>query len=110
MSADQSVRRWAFRNRIGVEVRPLASQPHLESFAANVEEVTIEGVDVFVLRGEFDAFTTPMLGDKLEAAIERGVYEIVIDMCAVTFTDVSTLNRIARAMQEVYRHNGHLVL
>jgi anti-sigma B factor antagonist len=52
----------------------------------------------------------PMLGDRLDAAIERGEYEVVIDMCGVTFVDMSTLNRIVRAMKEVYRHNGHLVV
>jgi anti-anti-sigma factor len=67
-------------------------------------------VDVIVLRGEFDAYSMPLLGDQLDAAIERGDYEFVIDMCAVTFVDMSTLNRIARAMKEVYRHNGHLVV
>jgi anti-sigma B factor antagonist len=67
-------------------------------------------VEVFVLRGEFDAYSMPMLGDQLDAAIERGDYEIVVDMCEVTFVDMSTLNRIVRAMKEVYRHNGHLVV
>ena len=52
----------------------------------------------------------PKLGDQLDAAIERGDYEIVVDMCAVTFVDMSTLNRIVRAMKELYRHNGHLVV
>jgi anti-sigma B factor antagonist len=52
----------------------------------------------------------PILGDQLDAAIARGSYEIVIDMCGVTFVDMSTLNRIVRAMKEVYRHNGHLVV
>jgi anti-anti-sigma factor len=52
----------------------------------------------------------PMLGDRIDAAIERGEYELVIDMCDVTFVDMSTLNRIVRAMKEVYRHNGHLVV
>lgn len=63
-----------------------------------------------MLRGEFDAFSMPLLGDRLDDAIERGNYELVIDMCAVTFVDMSTLNRIVRAMKEVYRHNGHLVV
>jgi anti-anti-sigma factor len=65
---------------------------------------------VFILRGEFDAYSMPRLGEMLDAAIEHGNYELVIDMCAVTFVDMSTLNRIVRAMKEVYRHNGHLVL
>jgi anti-anti-sigma factor len=69
-----------------------------------------DGVEIFAMRGEFDAFAVPMLGDQLDAAIARGVYDMVIDMCEVTFVDMSTLNRIVRAMKEVYRHNGHLVV
>jgi anti-sigma B factor antagonist len=82
----------------------------VDSIAFEVEELSVDGVDVFVLRGEFDAFSMPRLGDRLEAAITRGEYELVIDMCDVTFVDMSTLNRIVRAMKEVYRHNGHLVM
>jgi anti-anti-sigma factor len=65
---------------------------------------------VFVLHGEFDAFSMPLLGDKLDEAIEHARYDFVIDMGAVTFVDLSTLNRIVRAMKELYRHNGHLVI
>jgi anti-sigma B factor antagonist len=82
----------------------------ITSLAFDVELVTVDDVDVFVLRGEFDAYSMPMLGDQLDAALERGEYELVIDMCAVTFVDMSTLNRVMRAMKEVYRHNGHLVV
>jgi anti-anti-sigma factor len=73
-----------------------------------VELITVDDVDVFVMRGEFDAYSVRMLGDLLDAALERGEYEFVIDMCEVTFVDMSTLNRIVTAMKEVYRHNGHL--
>ena len=67
-------------------------------------------VEVLVLRGEFDAYSMPILGDKLDAAIEDGHYEFVIDMCDVSFVDMSTLNRIVCAMKQVYRRNGHLVV
>jgi anti-anti-sigma factor len=80
----------------------------IDSLAFNVELVTVDDIDVFVMRGEFDAYSVQLLGDLLDAALARGEYELVIDMCEVTFVDMSTLNRIARAMKEVYRHNGHL--
>ena len=67
-------------------------------------------MEIIVLKGEFDAYSMPLLGDQLDAALERGDYEVVVDMCGVTFVDMSTLNRIVRAMKEVYRHNGHLVV
>src|SRR5204863_8104181 len=70
--------------------------------------LTVDDVAVFYMRGEFDAFSMPMLDELLDAALERGEYEFVIDMCDVTFVDMSTLNCIVRAMKEVYRHNGHL--
>ena len=82
----------------------------IDSLAFQVEEVAEGDVEIFVLRGEFDAYSMPLLGDQLEPAIEGGTYEMVIDMCEVTFVDMSTLNRIVRAMKEVYRHNGHLVV
>ena len=67
-------------------------------------------MEVITLHGEFDAYSMPMLGDRLDAAIESAHYELIIDMCDVTFVDMSTLNRVMRAMKEVYRHNGHLVI
>jgi anti-anti-sigma factor len=52
----------------------------------------------------------PLLGDRIDHAIAAGRYDFVIDMSAVTFVDMSTLNRIVRGMKEVYRRNGHLVV
>ena len=52
----------------------------------------------------------PVLGDRLDQVIEAGCYDIVIDMDDVEFVDMSTLNRLVRAMKQVYRHNGHLVV
>lgn len=75
-----------------------------------MSEVSVDGIDVFVLSGEFDAYSMPMLGDQLEGAIRRGEHELVIDMAEVTFVDMSTLNRIVQAMKQVYRRNGHLVV
>jgi anti-sigma B factor antagonist len=77
---------------------------------AQIEETPSEGVDLLVLEGEFDAANSPELAQRLDAAIERGVYDFVVDMCGVTFVDMSTLNVIVRAMKLAYRHNGHLVV
>ena len=70
----------------------------------------MDSVEVLVLRGEFDAYTMPLLGDRFDRAIGTGHYDFVLDMSEVTFVDMSTLNRIVRAMKEIYRHNGHLVV
>jgi anti-anti-sigma factor len=75
-----------------------------------VEELSVGEVELFVLDGEFDAYSTPWLEEQLIAAIEHGHYELALDMCGVTFVDMSTLNVIVRAMKHAYRHNGHLVV
>jgi anti-anti-sigma factor len=77
---------------------------------AHIEEAPTDDVDVFVLEGEFDASNSPELAKRFEAAIERGDYDFVIDMCGVSFVDVSTLNVIVRAMKLAYQHNGHLAV
>jgi anti-sigma B factor antagonist len=88
----------------------MAPPPTLDAPSPHVEELTVDGVELFVLAGEFDAYSTPWLEDQLLAAIDRGMYELTLDMCGVTFVDMSTLNVIVRAMKHVYRHNGHLVV
>src|SRR5436190_13116935 len=83
----------------------------IDSLATQVEEFpSDDGIGVLVLHGEFDAYSMPMLGDKLDHIIENGCYDLVIDMSDVQFVDMSTLNRLVRAMKDVYRHNGHLVV
>lgn len=82
----------------------------MDSLAPQVEEVDSGEVEVFVLHGEFDAYNSPRLAERLETTIERGIYDLVVDMCDVPFVDMSTLNVIVRAMKSVYRRNGHLVL
>ena len=86
------------------------ASPALEPSAAHVEETTLDGVALFVLGGEFDAFSSPPLRQQLIDAIERGSHELVLDMSAVTFVDMSTLNAIVDALKLVYQHNGHLVV
>jgi anti-sigma B factor antagonist len=82
----------------------------LESSGAHVEQSQLNGVELFVLTGEFDAYSSPALEQQLVDAITAGSYSLMLDMSAVAFVDVSTLNAIIRAMKLVYQHNGHLVV
>ena len=83
----------------------------IDSSSPSVEETQLEDTELFILRGEFDAFTSPALETQLVDAIERRqYYDVIVDMNAVTFVDLSTLNVLARAMKLVYRRNGHLVV
>ncbi|SRR5260221_13434038 len=82
--------------------------PSRDSSGAHVEESPLGEVELFILSGEFDAYSAPMLEQQLGDAIERGRHEFVLEMHAVGFIDLSTVNVIARALKAVYRHNGHL--
>jgi anti-sigma B factor antagonist len=82
----------------------------LDPHAPEIADEQLGGIAVVVLSGEFDAYSGPAVEEHLMHAIEAGVYEIVVDMEAVTFVDMSTLNGIVRAIKEVYRHNGHLLV
>jgi anti-sigma B factor antagonist len=88
----------------------MAPPTRLDSSSPHVEERSLGAVELFVLDGEFDAYSTPWLEEQLVGAIDGGRYEVVLDMSGVTFADMSTLNVIVRAMKLVYRHNGHLVV
>jgi anti-sigma B factor antagonist len=103
-----------FRVRVDhADSHPAPDMAHhpLDSTGPRIEESRI-GDDVFllVLAGEFDAYSGPAIEQHLMHAVEGGHYEIVVDTCDVTFVDMSTLNGIVRAIKEVYRHNGHLVM
>ena len=43
-------------------------------------------------------------------ALERGRYEIVLDLHGVAFIDLKTLYAIQRAQKICYQHNGHLAM
>lgn len=94
-----------------LEVRPAhMATPSLEPLSPHVDETPLNGVELFVLEGEFDAASAPAFEDQLETAIAAGRYDVCVDMSAVTFVDLSTLNVLVRALKRVMRHNGHLVL
>jgi anti-sigma B factor antagonist len=82
----------------------------LDSTGPRIEESDLDGLVLLTVSGEFDAYSGPGIEFHLMGAIGRGAYEIVIDATGVTFIDMSTLNGIVRAIKEVYRHNGHLVM
>ena len=86
------------------------SDHSFDSSHPRIEEERLDGVELFVLGGEFDAFSSPLVEAALLPAIERGEYQIVVDLTQVTFMDMSTIYAIVRAIKSVYQHNGHLVV
>jgi anti-sigma B factor antagonist len=86
------------------------ASPSLEPISPHVDETPLDGVELFVLEGEFDAAAAPKLEDQMLAAIANGRHELCVDMSGVTFVDLSTLNVLVRAIKRVYRHNGHMTV
>jgi anti-sigma B factor antagonist len=96
---------------VTIETRTSVAHHHpLDSGGAHIEETVLGDLELFSLFGEFDAYTAPALEKQLTDAVEHDRYEIVLDMSAVTFVDMSTLHVIQRVMKHVYRRNGHVVV
>jgi anti-sigma B factor antagonist len=81
-----------------------------DTTSPEIEESYFGDVLMFVLSGEFDAYSGPQVEERLLAAIDQGHYEVIVDMSGVTFIDVSTLSGLVRAIKRVYQHNGHLLV
>ena len=81
-----------------------------DSYGARIDESEQDDVVLFVLGGEFDAYSAPGLEERLNEVIDRARYEMVVDLTEVTFIDMSTLNAILRAIKRIYQHNGRLLV
>lgn len=81
-----------------------------DSFGARIDEFEQAEVSIFVLGGEFDAYSAPGLEERLNDTIDRGRYELIVDLSDVSFIDMSTLNALLRAIKRVYQHNGRLLV
>ena len=81
-----------------------------DSSHPRIEAERLDDVELFVLGGEFDAFSSPLVEAALMGAVDRGEYNIVVDLTEVTFLDMSTIYAIVRAIKGVYQHNGHLLV
>jgi anti-sigma B factor antagonist len=62
------------------------------------------------LRGEIDLATAPGLQRKLETVLGEGVQDLVLDLCAVRFCDVPTLNVLLRAQSRLSSRGGRLTV
>ncbi len=63
---------------------------------------------LFVLAGEADLHRAPELRDEMSAVIDGGIYDLVVDLGAVTFIDSMTLGVLLGAMKRVKPQGGRL--
>ena len=62
------------------------------------------------LRGELDMYSAPLLARELARAAEPAPRQIVLDLAALSFMDVSGLRTILDSARRVRRYGGSLVI
>jgi anti-sigma B factor antagonist len=89
---------------IRVEAQPLARGTRIEDESEQNEVV------VFSAYGELDLHVAPELQDRVDAAIQRGVELLVVDLSRVTFVDSMALGVLLGAVNRLRRRGGNLRL
>lgn len=78
--------------------------------ALKVEQVTLDGVDVFRLRGAIDWHTAPQLRQALLHAVDQGAGALVLDLTHVPYVDSSGVGTMVLAKREYERAGRRVVL
>ena len=87
-----------------------ATSPSGEARGIELTEETFGSHGLVVtVSGELDIGTAPALRDRLNAAIDAGRYQLVIDLSAISFLDSVALATIVHAKQRLPEH-GKLAL
>lgn len=78
-------------------------------FSTSTEER--EG-SIWVLRarGELDVATAPRLASAVDAALESGAHNVLLELDDVTFLDSSGIREIVRARKQLKERGGRLVV
>jgi anti-sigma B factor antagonist len=62
------------------------------------------------VRGEVDVFTAPKLRERIIELVERGRYNVIVDLEAVTFMDSTGLGILVGCLKRIKEKDGSLVL
>jgi anti-sigma B factor antagonist len=73
-------------------------------------EVAGDGAYVIAVAGEADLYSAPELRRELEAAIEAGGRDIVVDLTKTTFIDSTALSVLVEATKRLRPEGGRLAL
>jgi anti-sigma B factor antagonist len=72
-----------------------------------VESEELEGgIRAFMVRGELDMNTAPLLEEKLEGALAGSATAIMLDLCECEFIDSTGIALIVRTWQRLDREAG----
>jgi anti-sigma B factor antagonist len=70
----------------------------------------LAGTNVLVAEGEIDLFTAPRLRCRVDALLEAGRREVVLDLRPVTFLDTAGLGVLVQCSAAADRHGASLRL
>lgn len=63
-------------------------------------------VSIAEIQGEIDVYTSPKLKESLTKLIEKGKYNIIIDLEGVRYIDSTGLGVLIGTLKKVREHNG----
>ncbi len=62
------------------------------------------------VEGEVDVYTAPQLRERLDAEIEAGRYDFVVDLSGVSFMDSTGLGVLVGRLKQIRVHDGTMRL
>jgi len=76
-----------------------------------VSTSTVENVaEIVSINGEIDVYTSPQVKQVINALIEKGIYNLIINLEQVRYIDSTGLGVLIGALKKVREQNGHIFL
>jgi anti-sigma B factor antagonist len=73
-------------------------------------EAAGDGAYVIAVAGEADLYSSPRLRDELQAVIDRGGKEIIVDLTETTFIDSTALSALVEATKRLRPAGGRVAV
>ena len=70
----------------------------------------VDGRTVVQVVGEIDVYTAPQLRERLDAEIDAGRYDLVVDLSGVTFMDSTGLGVLVGRLKQIRLNDGSMRL
>jgi anti-sigma B factor antagonist len=70
----------------------------------------VDGRTVVQVVGEIDVYTAPQLRERLDAEIDAGRYDVVVDLSGVTFMDSTGLGVLVGRLKQIRLNDGSMRL
>jgi anti-sigma B factor antagonist len=70
----------------------------------------VDGRTVVQVVGEIDVYTAPQLRERLDAEIDAGRYDLVVDLSGVSFMDSTGLGVLVGRLKQIRLNDGSMRL